>query len=139
MKKDQEEMNIADNPLYHDTWKLLKKYRDVVWNLELSVQQVRSRFEIEYGSSIEDFLESVYVAGIDLSDRSIEHHAKCIERSHRMLKLLDTSIDLLRTYYRRRREAIDALSSILWRYTSKDSIDIPEKLFPDDKDAGEQK
>lgn len=126
----------------------------------MSVQQVRSRFEIEYGSSIEDFLESVYVAGIDLSDRSIEHHAKCIERSHRMLKLLDTSIDLLRTkhkngenyywllyysflfpqqlrnveeiieklrphirdisfrtYYRRRREAIDALSSILWGYT----------------------
>lgn len=157
MKKNQAEMNIADNPLYHDTWKLLKKYRDVVWSLELSVQQVRSRFEIEYGSSIEDFLESVYVAGIDLSDRSIEHHAKCIERSHRMLKLLDTSIDLLRTkhkngesyywllyysflspqqlrnveeiieklrphirdisfrtYYRRRREAIDALSSILW-------------------------
>lgn len=76
-----------------------------------------------------------------------------------MLKLLDTSIDLLRTkhkngesyywlllrnveeiienlrphirdisfrtYYRRRREAIDALSSILWGYTSKDSIEIP--------------
>ena len=99
-----------------------------------------------------------------------------------MLKLLDTSIDLLRTkhkngesyywllyytflspqqlrnveeiieklrpyirdisfrtYYRRRREAIDALSSILWGYTSKDSIDILEKFFPDDKDAGEQK
>ena len=182
MKKEQEEMNIADNPLYHDTWKLLKKYRDVVWSLELSVQQVRSRFEIEYGSSIEDFLESVYVAGIDLSDRSIEHHAKCIERSHRMLKLLDTSIDLLRTkhkngesyywllyysflspqqlrnveeiieklrphirdisfrtYYRRRREAIDALSSILWGYTCKNSIDILEKFFPDDKDTGKQK
>lgn len=55
MKKNQEEMNITENPLYHDTWKLLKKYRDVVWSLELSVQQVRSRFEIEYGSSIEDF------------------------------------------------------------------------------------
>ena len=67
---------------------------------ELSVQQVRSRFEIEYGSSIEDFLESVYVAGIDLSDPGIEHHAKCIERSHRMLKLLDTSIDLLRTKHK---------------------------------------
>ena len=100
MKKNQEEMNITENPLYHDTWKLLKKYRDVVWSLELSVQQVRNRFEIEYGSSIEDFLESVYVAGIDLSDRSIEHHAKCIERSHRMLKLLDTSIDLLRTKHK---------------------------------------
>ena len=30
-------------------------------------------------------------------------------------------------------------SSILWGYTSKDSIDILEKFFPDDKDAGEQK
>ena len=27
MKKNQEEMNIADNPLYHDTWKLLKNTR----------------------------------------------------------------------------------------------------------------
>ena len=26
-----------DNPLYHDTWTLLQKYRDVVWSLELSV------------------------------------------------------------------------------------------------------
>lgn len=175
MKKNQDEVSITDNPLYHDTWKLLKKYRDVVWSLELSVQQVRSRFEIEYGSSIEDFLDSVYVAGIDLSNRSIEHHAKCIERSHRMLKLLDSSIDLLRnkhkngesyywllyyaflspqqlrnveeiieklrphirdisfrTYYRKRREAIDALSSILWGYTSKESMAILEQFFPDE-------
>ena len=27
-KKD--EMIIVEEPLYHDTWKLLKKYRDVV-------------------------------------------------------------------------------------------------------------
>ena len=47
MTKKQKEMDIAENPLYHDTWKLLKKYRDVVWSLELSVQQVRGRFEIE--------------------------------------------------------------------------------------------
>ena len=26
------EPDVADNPLYHDTWKLLKKYRDVVWS-----------------------------------------------------------------------------------------------------------
>ena len=40
------EPDVADNPLYHDTWKLLKKYRDVVWSLELSVQHVRTKFEI---------------------------------------------------------------------------------------------
>ena len=50
--------NVTDNPLYHDTWRLLKKYRDVVWSLELSVQQVRNKFQIEFGKSVEDFLES---------------------------------------------------------------------------------
>ena len=55
--KKFDEKNVAENPLYHDTWKLLKKYRDVVWSLELSVQHVRTKFEIEYGTSIEDFLD----------------------------------------------------------------------------------
>lgn len=174
--KKKNESPIAESPLYHDTWKLLKKYRDVVWSLELSVQQVRNHFEIEYGSSIEDFLDSVYLAGADLSGSHIEHHAKCIEQSHRMLKLLDNAIELLRTrhkngeyyywllyytylspqqlrnveeiieqlrphirdisfrtYYRRRQEAIDALSSILWGYTSKDCLDVLEQFFPTPK------
>ena len=167
--------NVTANPLYHDTLKLLKKYRDVVWALELSVQQVRKRFSIEYGSSIDDFLESVYLAGADLTGSNLEHHAKCIEKSNQMLKLLDSSIELLRTkhkygemyywllyysflcpqqlrnveeildqlrphfldisyrtYYRKRNEAIDALSSILWGYTSRDSLDVLEQFFPDE-------
>ena len=178
MKKKNEMIDITENPLYHNTWKLLKKYRDVVWSLELSVQQVRNRFEIEYGSSIEEFLDSIYLAGADLSGSDIEHHAECIERSHQMLKLLDTAVDLLRnkhkngesyywllyysflspqqlrnveeiieklrphirdisfrTYYRRRREAIEALSSVLWGYTAKDSIAILEQFFPAGKDG----
>lgn len=172
--KKKKELNEAENPLYHDTWKLLKKYRDVVWSMELSVQQVRNTFEIEYGSSVEEFLDSIYLAGADLSGSVIERHAQCIEQSHKMLKLLDTAIELMRTkhkngesyywllyysflspqqlrnveeiieklrphirdisfrtYYRRRREAIDALSSVLWGYTSKDSMEILEHFFPD--------
>ena len=172
--KKKNELNHADNPLYHNTWTLLKKYRDVVWSLELSVQQVRNTFEIEYGNAVEEFLDSIYLAGADLTGSAIEHHAQCIEQSHKMLKLLDTAIDLLRTkykngesfywllyysflspqqlrnvdeiieklrphirdisfrtYYRRRREAIDALSSVLWGYTAKDSMAILEQFFPD--------
>lgn len=172
MKKSKE-LNMTDDSLFHDTWKLLKKYRDVVWSLELSVQQVRNTFEIEYGSSVEEFLDSIYLAGADLSGNAIERHAQCIEQSHKMLKLLDTAIELMRTkhkngesyywllyysflspqqlrnveeiieklrphirdisfrtYYRRRREAIEALSSILWGYTSKDSLDIMGHFFP---------
>jgi hypothetical protein len=175
MKKERQAAEPADNPLYHDTWKLLKKYRDVVWSLELSVQQARRRFQIEYGSSIEDFLDSIYLAGADLSGSGIEQHAKNIERSHRMLKLVESAIELLRnkhkdgeafywiiyytflapqrlrnvdeliatlrphirdisfrTYYRRRREAIDALSSVLWGYSSNECADILEQFFPNE-------
>ena len=60
MAKKPVEKKVEDDPRYHDTWRLLKKYRDVVWSLELSVQQLKKQFEVEYGSSIEDFLESVY-------------------------------------------------------------------------------
>ena len=175
MKQALNKIDPAENPLYHDTWKLLKKYRDVSWSLELSVQQVRSRFRIEYGSSIEEFLDSIYLAGADLAGSEIEQHAKCIERSHRMLELLDSAVELLRTkhkngevyywllyytflspqqlhdveeiieklrphirdisyrtYYRRRREAIEALSAILWGYTAKDSLAVLELFFPKD-------
>ncbi len=45
--------SVEENPLFHDTWKLLKNYRDAVWNLELAVQQAKHTFEIEYGNSIE--------------------------------------------------------------------------------------
>lgn len=80
----KKETDVTQNPLYHDTWKLLKKYRDVVWSMELSVQQVHNQFQIEYGKSIEDFLDSIYLAGADLSGTDIEHHARCIQRSAHM-------------------------------------------------------
>ena len=173
MKKTIHEPTVTDNPLYHDTWMLLRKYRDVVWSLELSVQQVRRQFQIEYGSSIEEFLESLYVAGVTVEGSAIEDHAHCIERSYKMLKLLDASVELLRTkhkygesyywllyytylspqqlantqeiieklephirdisyrtYFRKRQMAIDALSSVLWGYSSKESLALLEKFVP---------
>jgi len=169
-----DDYDVSENPLYHDTWTLLQKYRDVVWNLELSIQQTKNRFQLDYGRSIEDFLDTIYLAGADLSGSNVEHHAKCIERSHKMLKILDSAVNLMRTkhkngepyywilyysflspqqyngveevienlhphirsisyrtYYRKRKEAIAVLSSVLWGYTSKDSLEIIERFLPE--------
>lgn len=52
-----------------------------MWGLELSVQQVKRRFQMEVGSSIEDFLESIYLAGVDFSDNGIEEQARSIEKA----------------------------------------------------------
>lgn len=175
MKKTNQQTEM-ENPLYHDTWMLLRKYRDVVWSLELSVQQVRRQFQIEFGSSIEDFLDSIYLAGVDFTDTSIQEHARSIERSYKMLKLMENAVNLLRskhkfgetyywilyysylspqqyknaeeiieqlqphiqdisyrTYFRKRKEAINAFSSILWGYSSKDSLNLLEHFFPEDE------
>ena len=174
MPKKAIERKVTDDPHYHDTWRLLKKYRDVVWSLEVSVQQVRSKFQIEYGSTMEAFLESISLAGADLSGSEMEHHAQCIERSHKMLKLVENAVALLRThhkngeayywllyytylspqklrnldeiidqlrphirdisvrtYYRKRNEAVDALSSVLWGYTSQNTLNLVNELFPE--------
>lgn len=173
MASKRQEQDVTKDPRYHDTYRLLKKYRDVTWSLELSVQRLKNQFHIEYGTDIEAFLNSVYLAGADLSGTDLEHHAKCIERSHKMLKLVDNAVELLRahhkngeayywllhytylspqklrnvgeiidqlrphirdisfrTYYRRQKEAVEAMSSILWGYTAQDSLEILEAFFP---------
>lgn len=168
------ERAIHENPIYHDTWKLLKKYRDVVWNLELSVQHVKNTFAMEYGTSIEEFLDSTYQAGFDIGGSKMEDYTKSIERSNQMISLLNAAVDILRhkhkhgeqyywilyytylspqqlqntdeiiemlrphiinisyrTYYRKRPEAVMALSSVLWGYTSKDCLEVLDRFVPE--------
>ena len=91
---------MVQDERYHDTLLLLKKYRDVVWSLSMSVEHVKSDFRTYYGGSIEDFLDSVYVAGADLSGTDIEERAKCIERSHKMLNLVDDAAATMRNKHK---------------------------------------
>lgn len=100
MAKKNEKKNVAEDSRYHDTWRLLKKYRDVVWSVEVSVMQLKNEFQIEYDSSIDEFLESVYLAGADLSGTDIEQHARSIERSNKMLVLIRNAVSLLRTRHK---------------------------------------
>lgn len=173
MAKKKVEQDVREDPRYHDTRKLLKKYRDVTWSLELSVQSLRSQFHVEYGTDIEEFLDTVYLAGADLGGTELEHHARCIERSHKMLTLVQNAVEVLRTrhkngemyywllyytylspqqfrnteeiieqlrpnirdisratYFRKLEQAVEALGSILWGYTSKDSIVLLSAFIP---------
>lgn len=175
-KRKIESEPASEDPRYHDTWRLLKIYRDVVWNMELSVHHLKNEFEIEYGTSVEDFLESVSAAGGDLSGTELQDHARCIKRSSNMVNLICSSVDLvrqhhkhgeayywvlyytflspqaldnvqeimeqlrphirdisIRTYYNKRKQAVDALGSVLWGYTSKESVELLNEFFPEKK------
>ena len=173
--KKQEYLNPEEDPRFHDTYKFLRRYRDATYSLKVVVHQMETQFRMKYGTSVDEFLDSIYAAGANLSGDDIEERAKSIERSNRMLKMLDSSVDLLRTnhkhgeqyywilyytflspqelkgtneiieslkshisnisyrtYYRKRHAAIEALSTILWGFTAKETIEILNKFFPEE-------
>ena len=168
-------LNPEEDPRFHDTYKFLRRYRDATYSLKVVVHQMETQFRLKYGTSVDEFLDSIYAAGVDLFGDDIEERAKSIERSNRMLKMLDSSVVLLRTnhkhgeqyywilyytflspqkpngtneileklrphisnisyrtYYRKRHKAIESLSTILWGYTAKETLNILNTFFPND-------
>jgi len=88
-----------EHPFYHDTWKLLKNYRDVAWNLELARQDLQAEFRAEYGTDDRsDVLESI---NADTNEIRIESFARSLERSRKMMQLLDAAIQLMRSHHKR--------------------------------------
>ena len=78
----------------------MPRYRDATYSLKVVVHQMENQFKVQYGSSIDEFLDSIYAAGADLAGSDIAERAKSIERSNRMLKLLESSVDLLRNNHK---------------------------------------
>lgn len=92
--------------LYHNTEKLLKCYREVVWSIEVSMVQAKISFEIEADSKLEEFLGMTYAAGMDLSGTDIEEQVRSMERNKKMLQIIDETANIIRkkqvdgeTYY----------------------------------------
>ena len=84
-----------DDAIFHNTELLLKNYRDVVWGLEVSVFHANNSFLEEYGSTLEDFLDMSYAAGMEVEDSDIAARMKSMNRSRNMLRVIDSAVDLL--------------------------------------------
>lgn len=95
--KQKEKMDTA---VYHNTELLLKHYRDVVWSLEVSVNRINRNFYQEYGKDIDGFLDLTYEAGLDLKGTEIEAQTETLAKSRNMLRMIDCSVDLLRTKHK---------------------------------------
>ena len=85
-----------EDPRFHDTYQFLRRYRDATYSLKVVVHQMEHQFKLQYDNDTDKFLDSIYAAGADLTGSDIEQRAKSIARSNQMLKLLESSIDLLR-------------------------------------------
>ena len=165
-----EEQIMREKKTYHNTELLLKKYREVVWSIEVSAIQAQISFEVEMGCKLEEFLEMSYAAGADLAGTDIQEQMRTMERNKKMLKIIESAVNLLKrkqgqgeeyyniiyytymsektykkveniiekiasvtgeymswkTYYAKKKRAIETLSTILWGFTSKECLPILE-------------
>ena len=181
MERIRNKRDIVEHPRYHDTWRLLKDYRDARWNLVLSDRQARIRLGAAFGSAADEGPGRAFSPDAVLPGTLEGHPAGCMERSRRMIRLLDESVELLRsghkdgeayywllyytylspgrmqnaeevmeklrahvrdvslrTYYRKRRAAIGALSDLLWGCPSKAGMEALEKFSFEEGGAGER-
>ena len=75
--------NDKGSYLYHNTEKLLKKYRDIVWSIEVATLQAEKDFETEMEYSIGEFLNMPYTAMEDLKEAKIERRIKALATAQR--------------------------------------------------------
>ena len=90
-----------ENTAYHDVIKLFKIYRAVNWQMQIKINQVKRRFHMEYGTDVDEFLESIYQAGMDVERdlASEKERVEAINRSNQYLRLIDEAVDLMRRYF----------------------------------------
>ena len=101
MAAKKKQVRPEEHPLYHDTLKLLKHYRDVSWNVEVAGCDLQAEFRAEYGQSPADCLDQLAAAGADLRGTRIESFARSLERSRKMLSLIDSAVLLLRKRHKK--------------------------------------
>lgn len=94
-KKTVDKKMSREEYLYHNTEMLLKRYRDVVWSIEVSAIQAQISFELEMDCKLDEFLEMSYAAGADLSGTNIQEQMRTLERNKKMLKIIETAVDIL--------------------------------------------
>ena len=92
--------NYGKTNIYHNTELLLKNYRDVVWSLEVAVYHAEKNIVKEYGKGIDEFLNMVYEAGVELTGIKIENQVRTINRSRNMLRIIDNAAELLRNRHK---------------------------------------
>ena len=96
-----EEFRGEENAYYHDIVALFKIYRSVNWRMQIKINQVRHRFEIEYGMDVDSFLDSIYQSGMDINQdlAGERERIEAINRSNKFLKMIDEAVELMRKFH----------------------------------------
>ena len=117
-----------DDMIYKNTEMLLKRYRDVVWSIEVS----KLHLNTNNNTKLDEFLELSYAAGADLTNTNIAEHEKTIEKNKQMLNLINKGLDLIRI---KQKYGEEYYKIIYYTYITEENLngcnDILDKLEED--------
>ena len=77
-----------DNPLYHDTYKLLRCYRDSTYSLKVAVRQVEIQFQLEFKQILDTIAAYVLVDDTGLFCDSY-HTTELGTHDHTIVSIMD--------------------------------------------------
>lgn len=108
---------------YKNTEILLKKYRDVIWNIEVAKMQL----DIKTENPINELLELGYTYNIQ-----IEEQAKILDKNKRMIELINNALELIQN---KRKNGQEYYKILYYTYTSNEQFntcrDVINKLDED--------
>ena len=104
-----------DDMIYKNTEMLLKRYRDVVWSIEVS----KLHLNTNNNTKLDEFLELSYAAGADLDNTKIAEQEKTIEKNKKMLSLIDKGLDLIR---RKQKYGEEYYKIIYYTYMTEENL-----------------
>lgn len=128
-----EEFKGKENTAYHDVEKLFKIYRSVNWKMQIKINQIKRHFQLEYGTDVDKFLDSLYQAGMDVDTdlASEKERVEAINHSNKFLKLMDESVELMRKYHPQGERYYWVLYySYMSAYKAENVEEILDKLEP---------
>lgn len=128
-----EEYKSQENKAYHNIAALFKIYRAVNWRMQIKINQVKHRFQLEYGTDVDSFLDSLYQAGMDINQdlAGEKERIESINRSNKFLKLIDEAVELMRNYHPNGERYYWVLYySYLSAYKAENVEEILDKLEP---------
>ena len=122
-----------DNEFYHDIISLFKIYRSVNWKMQIKINQVKQCFHTEYGTDVDEFLDSVYQAGMDinLDMEDMRERIESINQANKYLKLIDEAVELMRKYHPQGEKYYWVLYyTYMSAYRAENTDEILDKLEP---------
>lgn len=82
--------------LYHNTELLLKKYREVVFSIEIAASQAEYDFESEMYCKLDEYLEMSHATAANFEGTKIVEQMRIMERNKRMLSIIDKAIKIIK-------------------------------------------